>query len=156
MTNNTTDNLRISTFDIITPVYNPDYRLGNTCLKDKRQFNPLKSYFADKINYEAKALLVYNQSTGNVLYSKNITQVIDVTTGVVEVIFTKGFKTVPIMSGCSYASNILGYSFNFDIDTFQRPNTARILCYSDAGALNDSQIYVAFFGELIDESEEIR
>jgi hypothetical protein len=72
MTNNTTSTMRIDSIDIITPIYNPGYNLGNTSLKDIRKFNPLNSYFSEKINHEAKALIAYNQITQDIFYTKNI------------------------------------------------------------------------------------
>lgn len=90
-----------SGFDVITPIHFPNVKTGQLSLGSAVQLSSETALGGVDFG-RAKALLVFDQTTNNILFSKNVAAVLDQSTGVHKIFWEKRFRTIPvIMTGGS-------------------------------------------------------
>ena len=145
----------ITSIDIITPIHavKDNYKTGSLAFDDKRKYTPIVKEDIPKYDLKkAKALLVLNGSTDEIIYSKNIAQVLAVGGGQYAIWFEKAFKNTPaVMANSNNRENQITDSIgNTNFDDFK--NGCGVITRTSTGSATDtSYVAVAVFGELIDE-----
>ena len=144
---------RVDTFDIITPIHINDMKTGSLSLKDEREDIQVQEEQDRQVDLgKAKALVVFDSFGGanEILFSHNISAVIDMTTGTHRFYFEKPFKNK------NYVVTGMGSDAGgFQADRVDKTaGSCKVIQRASDGALRDSLFTLAFFGELEDEGEE--
>lgn len=139
--------------EIITPIHINDssFKVGNLSLSDKRKAADIAEENKNKIDWtRAKALLVYDQNNFTILYSKNISAVVESAAGQFFVYFKHPFKDKN-----SYTVSFGGNLPEVEIaDATRFKNHLRVIQRVSGGGSTDSGwITMAFFGELENEED---
>lgn len=156
VTTNSASTFEWTGFDVITPIHVNNTKVGSLALSDSRKFSPIPKSETEVDLGKAKALLVFDNINSKVLFSENISQVIDLATGQCIIYFEKPFKDnkyVMIGSSTCYGANNNNVSINQNSASQTKlPSKAHIMVRDDTNTYRDvSEVYVAFFGELQDE-----
>jgi len=88
---------RVGALDVITPIHAPHTTFGSLSLRDVRNFDSAKD--VNKPTKDFKSDAKFSLSLGNILKSKNISQLLKGGTGEVYVWFEEGYDTVASMYG---------------------------------------------------------
>ncbi len=84
--------LWIYAFDIITPIHINNFKSGSQSLLDLRD-EELVEDLGGKVDWtRAKAYIKYDQTTNEILESKNVSHMLDLTSGLMRICFAKPFK----------------------------------------------------------------
>ena len=134
---------------IITPIHinDSDFRTVRS-LSDKRSHSPIPMENGEVDWSKAKALIVYNQANSEILFSKNISGVLEISTGHIIVYFEKRFKTaesyVAVGNIRTTDSILVGFR---QVEAHKTNISSR----DYNGNWQSQTVSAAFFGELADE-----
>lgn len=142
--------------DIITPIHinDPSLKVGNLSMISQKNIAPVSKEEQKPSIGEAKALLHYNCIQDRIVYSKNISAVIDLGTGIRQVYLETPMKAGGISLAQALSDTVS--SRNIDNSSGAGDVLRLVGCVvnmqTDTGAVQDTAyLGIAFFGELVDE-----
>lgn len=145
--------LQVVMFNIITPIHFPNTKAGSLSVGPGVQLQKETSTGGIDLG-KAKALLVYDQVNNEILFSKNISAVLDISTGISAIYFEKPFKNNKWAAAGIVRRSPSGLEGTIHIlnEGELKPTTNRLHVETRKGSTQtDQEFSIVFFGELQDE-----
>jgi hypothetical protein len=135
-------------YDIITPIHinSSNLKLGNLSLMSNSKISPNKVLDIAPDMSVAKAWLTFDLANAKILASHNISSVFITSTGNIYAFFERPFKTTEYVGLCS-SSTFEARSTSVE----KYHNFMNVAVANSSGTGINSEVYLACFGELIDE-----
>ncbi len=147
------NSMRVSTFDVITPIHinGPGSKTGSLSLEDSRNFEPVaKSELAGVDLNKAKAWIIFDGSSNIIGDSLNVSALIDTGVGNWVIFYEKAFISKPVTIPGSAGAEVSVID-----DSFTKRDSTHVRTLNSSGVAADTSIVtLVAFGELENEEDE--